>query len=137
MKFAVAFIRDRFCEKFIVQRKDDTYSRPRAIALFGGAIEPEEYDDVAIERELLEELGRTTCDMLRHAGLRRFGWVGPFSVFEIVVDDDVIEAIAAQFVFEGERAEIAMRHELLDLPWLDELRPVVDAYLRARSGPRT
>jgi len=134
MKFAVAIILDRGCDRFIVQRKDDTYSRPRAIALFGGAIDTDESDDHAIERELIEELGLSTYETLRSAGLQRLGWVGAFSVFEIVVDFDVIKAISEQVVFEGERAEIVHRNQLLELPWLEELVPVIEVYLDHCAG---
>lgn len=116
-------------DRFVVQRKDSGYEPPRCVTFFGGAIEGGEDEREAIERELREELGRWTAEVIFGQGLVSFGSVGDFSVFECLAQDATIDWISRQPVYEGESAEICLRVDLRDLPWIESVRAVVEAYL--------
>lgn len=121
--------------RFLVQRKDASYPRfPRGYSLFGGACEHGESDEAALVRELVEELGDASARALVDAGLREIASfeVGErrfaFVLFEAVIPDDVLDVIASRPVFEGECAEVVARAELVGLPWVWDLRQVLEAY---------
>jgi 8-oxo-dGTP pyrophosphatase MutT (NUDIX family) len=127
--------------RFLVQRKDASYPRfPRGYSLFGGAVEPGESDAAALVRELHEELGDASARALVDAGPREIETFAlgerrfAFVLFEIVVADDMLDLIASRPVFEGERAEVVARSELVGLPWVWSLAQVLAAYVRRPEG---
>lgn len=123
-------------DRFVVQRKDARYPHfPRGCSLFGGARERGESDADALVRELHEELGEASARALVEAGPREIGTflLGAsqftFVLFEVVVEDVVLDAIAARPVAEGERAELVTRDALAELPWVWDLAAVIADYL--------
>jgi 8-oxo-dGTP pyrophosphatase MutT (NUDIX family) len=127
--------------RFLVQRKDASYPRfPRGYSLFGGAREPGESDAAALARELDEELGAASAQVLVAAGpreLETFTLGDPgfaFVLFEAVVEDQLLDVLAARPVFEGECAQAVTRAELVALPWVWSLAQVVAAYLDGRDA---
>jgi 8-oxo-dGTP pyrophosphatase MutT (NUDIX family) len=129
-------------DRFLVQRKDASYPRfPRGYSLFGGAREPGESDVDALARELEEELGAASAQQLVAAGLREIeefvvGEPGfAFVLFEAVVEDALLDVLAARPVFEGECAQAVTRGELAMLPWVWSLAQVIATYLGRRDAP--
>ncbi|MFO7566583.1 MAG: NUDIX domain-containing protein [Enhygromyxa sp.] len=127
--------RTRFC----VQQKDRDYTpHPRGYSLFGGALDPGEDPAEGLARELHEELGAAAAERLIAAGLRAvltttvepFGFV--YSLFEVAIDDPLLDRLAAAPVLEGERAAVVEREQLLSLPFIWGLEAVLAAYLEAR-----
>lgn len=126
--------------RFFVQQKDASYpGYPLAYSTFGGAREPGEGSAQAAARELREELGDAAAALL-DAGLvevltTRLEPDGfTFTLFEILVDDAQLDALAGVPVFEGERGALVTRAELAELPFIWGLGAVLEAYLRERSG---
>jgi 8-oxo-dGTP pyrophosphatase MutT (NUDIX family) len=124
--------RSRFC----VQQKDNDYvPHPRGFSLFGGARDPGEEPAEALARELHEELGAASAELVIAAGLRPmitttvepFGFV--YSLFEVAIEDALLDRIAAAPVLEGERALVVEREALLGLAWIWGLEVVLAAYL--------
>lgn len=127
--------------RFLVQRKDESYPEfPQGYSLFGGACEPGESDEAALVRELYEELGDATARVLVDAGPREIGTfeVGErrfgFTLFETVVAEEMLDVLASLPVFEGERAEVVPRGELMGLAWVWGLGEVLAAYVERIDG---
>ncbi|MEM6991147.1 MAG: NUDIX domain-containing protein [Myxococcota bacterium] len=130
-------VTDAARQRFYVQQKDASYPNfPRAYSFFGGACEAGETVEAALARELREELGPKTADMLLEREPVALGSyvVTPaafrFTLFETVVDHTTLERLAAAPVFEGERGAVVTRGELAALPFVWGLERVVAAYLR-------
>jgi len=130
----VATNRDR--TRFLVQQKDEHYvPHPRGYSFFGGACEHGESAKAALTRELREELPESSAQMLLDASPREVGSyrVGPtafsFLLFEAVVPDSVLDALAQSPVLEGERAAVVSRDALIELPFVWDLLEVVIDYL--------
>ena len=128
-------VRNPAATRFYVQQKDAAYRpHPRGYSLFGGAIEPGEALHEALARELAEELG-STAQLLLAAGpaLVSEARVGPtkfrFSLFEVVLDDPLLDTLARAPVYEGERGVVVTREQLRALPFVWGLEAVVLAYL--------
>jgi 8-oxo-dGTP pyrophosphatase MutT (NUDIX family) len=129
-------VTNRTRSRFLVQQKDQDYApHPRGYSLFGGATDTNEDPAEALARELHEELGAASAKLLIAAGLRPVltttvepaGFV--YSLFEAAIDDALLEALARAPVFEGERAAVVERDELLALPFIWGLGAVLAAYL--------
>ena len=127
--------------RFFVQQKDATYPRfPLAYSVFGGAREVGERLEQALARELREELGDAAQRLLDadsvHVLTTRVSPEGAedfdYSLFEIVVDDAQLDALAEVPVLEGERGAVVTRAELPRLPFVWGLEAVVEAYLDVR-----
>ena len=126
--------------RFFVQQKDATYPRfPLAYSMFGGAREPGEGVSEAVARELREELGASAEALLQPAGglahvltTRVESGGFDYTLFEIVVADAQLDALAEVPVLEGERGAVVSRVELGALPFVWGLEAVVRAYLDAR-----
>lgn len=128
--------------RFVVQQKDRDYRpHPRGFSCFGGAIEPGEVPGDALARELAEELGEAMAAQLLAAALRevlrmRVEPAGfEFVLFELIVDDALIDDLAEHPVLEGERAVVVERGQLLALAWVWGLEQVVAAYLTELKRP--
>jgi 8-oxo-dGTP pyrophosphatase MutT (NUDIX family) len=140
-RIAAVIATDAGRSRFLVQRKDESYRYPLALALFGGAVEAGESDRQAIEREIVEELGIHSAMLLLDAGL---DWVAevdlgyPFVLFEAVMRSGALDVVAERPVFEGKRAEIVARDLLLTDPsWMPGLVEVLRVYLSRRSPAPT
>ena len=127
--------RDRAGTRFYLQQKDATYPiYPLAYSLFGGAREPGESAAEALARELGEELG-DAAERLLAAGPTLVGEfrVGPrgfeFALFEVIVEDALLDQLAVTPVFEGERGAVVSREELRTLPFIWGLEVVVLGYV--------
>ena len=96
--------------------------------MFGGACEPGESDEAALVRALvdagLRAIGRF------EVGERRFA----FALFETVVADEMLDVLASRPVFEGERAEVVTRGELVGMAWVWALGEVLAAYVERLDG---
>lgn len=128
--------------RFVVQQKDRDYRPyPRGFSCFGGAIEPGEAPGDALARELAEELGEAMAARLLAAALRevlrmRVEPAGfEFVLFELIIDDALIDALAEHPVLEGERAVVVEREQLLALAWVWGLEQVVAIYLTELKPP--
>jgi 8-oxo-dGTP pyrophosphatase MutT (NUDIX family) len=124
--------------RFFVQQKDADYpSFPLCYSFFGGSLEPGETVAQALRRELVEELGKHPANtILGHGASEVFdGPVsGPersyrFTLFEAVVEDDVLDMLSQVEVAEGERGAVFERVAFRALPFIWSLEQVVDAYL--------
>jgi 8-oxo-dGTP pyrophosphatase MutT (NUDIX family) len=121
--------------RFFLQQKDASYPRfPLAYSTFGGAREAGESPEAALARELGEELGEALAAALIHAGPREVltttlaaGF--RYTLFEIVIADERLEALAAVEVLEGERGAVVSRAQLTTLPFVWGLEAVIAAYL--------
>jgi 8-oxo-dGTP pyrophosphatase MutT (NUDIX family) len=131
-------VRNPAATRFYVQQKDAAYRpHPRGYSLFGGAVEPGEALEQALARELAEELGSTAQLLLAaRPALVSTTRVGPtgfrFSLFEVVLDDSLLDNLAGAPVFEGERGVVVDRAQLRALPFVWGLEAVVLAYLEQR-----
>ncbi len=137
LRVAAVVITNPERSRFVVQRKDETYRYPLALALFGGLVEPGENDMQAIEREIVEEMGvdsaLTVADGLgRSVDVFHIGFT--FVLFEAVIDDGALDLLAERPVFEGKGAEIVPREDLLSRDdWMPGLVVVLRGYLNRRS----
>jgi len=127
-------VRNHAATRFYVQQKDADYRpHPRGYSLFGGAVDPGEAPGEALARELLEELGEAPSAALLAAGptlVADHGQLGfRFSLFEVVVDDALLDRLATTAVLEGERGAVVDGAELTSLPFVWGLEAVVRDYL--------
>jgi 8-oxo-dGTP pyrophosphatase MutT (NUDIX family) len=128
-------VRNHAATRFYIQQKDAEYRlHPLAYSFFGGAVETGETPLDALARELAEELGAAAHPLLAgRPTLVSENYVGPtrfhFSLFEVVVDDTVLDALAHTPVFEGERGAVVGREQLCSLPFIWDLEQVARAYL--------
>lgn len=130
--------RDQAGARFFVQRKDSAYRRfPRALSFFGGAIEAGESPLAALIRECEEELGAGAGDFVGararavYSGMVRYRHDSfHYTLFEIVLSDEDLRALAARPVFEGEGSELLSARELLAEPFVWGLEQVAAWYLR-------
>lgn len=147
MRVATVIVANVSRTRFLVQRKDDSYRYPNALALFGGAVEPGESDLDALEREIHEEMGIMSALLLIACGLHEVATVDlsafdfvddpegfTLVLFEAVVDDDVLDDLATRPVFEGRCAEIVEQILLRD-DWMPGLFEVICVYV-SRCGLR-
>jgi len=136
----VAIVTNPERSRFFIQRKDAEYRpSPRGYSLFGGAIEDGEDPAEAITRELAEELGPGAARLAAPAPVfigRTMAAGFLLSLFEIVVDDDTLGALADAPVFEGECGVVLDREALLTTPLVSGLGAVVSEYLEAAAGLR-
>jgi 8-oxo-dGTP pyrophosphatase MutT (NUDIX family) len=135
-----ALVTNQARTRFFVQQKDTNYTpHPMGYSFFGGAVDAGESTDVAIVRELREELG-DAAEALVVAGptLQFVEVVGPagfdFALYEVVLADEVLEGLANVPVHEGERGALVERAQLAQLPFIWGLEQVVARYL---SGATT
>jgi 8-oxo-dGTP pyrophosphatase MutT (NUDIX family) len=128
-------VRNRAGTRFYLQQKDATYRRfPLAYSFFGGAIEPGETPAQALARELDEELAEAAAPLLAAGpALVDEYRVGPLQhqlwLFELIVDDAMLDTLAVTPVLEGERGAVIERERLLDLKFVWGLELVVANYL--------
>ena len=121
--------------RFFVQQKDASYPRfPLAYSMFGGARESGESPAQALARELGEELGPAAAGLLEAGPVHVLTtavhpWGFRYSLFEIVVRGEQLEALAEVPVLEGERGRVVARAQLPKLPFVWGLEQVVRAYL--------
>jgi 8-oxo-dGTP pyrophosphatase MutT (NUDIX family) len=130
--------------RFFLQQKDAAYPRyPRGYSTFGGAIEPGEDPERALNRELGEELGPAAASMLGTPALVREYRVTPvdphpdqhgqrkfrFWLFEAIVDDPILTQLAAIPVLEGERGVVVDGATLPALAWIWGLEQVIADYV--------
>lgn len=135
-RVVVAVIANPDRTRILAQRKDETYREPLALALFGGHVEPGESDLQALQRELVEELGADSAQILFDAGLQHvheFDLGYPFVLFDVIVPDETLRMLAARPVFEGKCAEIVSNYEVFG--WMIALVDVMIWYVSRPSGP--
>ena len=131
-----AVVTNRQRTRFFVQQKDAEYpDYPLGYSFFGGGVEGEEQPRAALERELVEELGRAATllpqptvpvvdSILEPPGVHYY-------LFELEVEDTVLDRLAEAEVFEGERGVVVCRSELLELAFIWGLGRIVRMYLDA------
>ncbi len=143
LRIAAVIITNPERSRFVVQRKDETYGYPLALALFGGAVEVGETDLMAVVREIVEELGPGIVRLFSEAGVGlsrvdEFDLGYPFVLFEAAIEDGALDLIAERPVFEGKAAEILSRDLLLrQSDWMPGLVDVLRVYLSRRTPAPT
>lgn len=122
-------------ELFFVQKKDKDYPVTKWVdgfSFWGGAVEendPSPYE--ALIRELKEEL---TIDLdypkiqFVQEFLVKSDRIYTFYLFELLVDDKVLQTLNQQTVKEG-HADLVTRADLLTQNWIWGLEQVIAAYL--------
>ncbi len=138
----VVIVTDPGRTRFFVQQKDEDYpSFPLGYSLFGGRIEPGEAPADALARELHEELDAVAQMLIEQGPAHVLTTAVPpagyvVSLFEVVVDEDVLESLADVPVQEGKRGAVFGRAQLRELPFVWGLEAVVGEYLERRGEGR-
>lgn len=122
-------------ELFFVQKKDHNYPISKWIdgfSFWGGAVEESDASTYeALVRELQEEL-TTELDYPNIQFVREFLVKSDrdytFYLFELLVDDEVLQNLNKQTVKEG-HADLVTRADLLTQNWIWGLEQVIVAYL--------
>jgi len=131
-------VRNESKSRFLVQEKDADYVPcPGCFSFFGGAIEAGETPDEALWRELAEELDPTAVQLLGRSARQVFQGTIPaggdsnfeFTLFEIVVQDRVLDSLASRPVREGLAARVLSRQSLEEVHLVWNLSTARDAYL--------
>ncbi|MCX4243583.1 NUDIX hydrolase [Paraliomyxa miuraensis] len=135
----VAIVTNAARTRFFLQQKDEHYEPfPLGYSLFGGAIEEGEDLGEALARELREELGPAAHALIdatpQPIFLRRTMTEGfVLSLFELVLDDPILDALARTPVLEGKRGVVLRRAELRATPLIWGLQEIVLAYLERHA----
>jgi hypothetical protein len=132
--------------QFFVQIKDEQYPYEAwrgACAFWGGAIEPEDKDElIAVERELEEEIP-DAARLLKQVPKNKVNYylidnktvLKPFglTVFEAVVSTEELQKIAQSRVLEG-RALLLSRTDLLERKWIWGMDFIIRDYLEQKEN---
>lgn len=138
-------ISNRDQTQFFVQIKDEHYPYEAwrgACAFWGGAIEPDEQELEAVERELEEEIpdAALLLQQVSKNKIKRY-WIDnktvlqPFwlTVFEAVVSTETLQKIAQTKVLEG-RSLLLSKTDLLDKKWIWGMDFILKEYLELKEN---
>ncbi len=136
----VALVTNPERTRFFIQQKDEGYRPfPLGYSLFGGAVEAGEEPAQALARELREELG-AAAQRLIDAGpelvftTRALAAGFVLSLFEVVLEDRVLESLGEVVVLEGKRGVVLSRQQLRHTPLIWGLEEIVLAYLERHAA---
>ncbi len=132
--------------KFFVQIKDGQYPHEAwrgACAFWGGAIEPEDKEElIAVERELEEEIPEAAVLLKKvpKQKIKRY-WIDNkivvqafwLTVFEAVVSDAQLQQISQTEVLEG-RGLLISKEDLLQRKWIWGMDFILKEYLEHKEN---
>jgi hypothetical protein len=132
--------------QFFVQIKDEQYPYEAwrgACSFWGGAIEPEDEQELtAVERELEEEIPDAAL-LLKHIPKNKINRylidnktvIQPFflTIFEVVVSTEALQKIAQTSVLEG-RALLLSKTDLLKRKWIWGMDFILKEYLELKEN---
>lgn len=140
-------ITNRKKDLFILQKKDGDYWIPEFrfnYCFFGGRVEDGEGEDLALRRELMEELNSEIAEIIYkkskriHPDYKIIDILGrncTYSLYESILPKRILKRIASMPIKEGEAAFLIKKKDLFKVPFFSDLKEVLKGYLLRKEHP--